>query len=284
MSNTHDPVDAGPYQPQTPKLDSLSEAESTNSAQLEEDLSLAVKGMYPLLDLITEQGSSGLVDKIVIAQESLQEFINTLSPGAYSSITEVDFKLLDNVVLKPFGIYGSKEEIVRFLSEIKAVDDSTVQKFLLPRNGLAGGSSEPVLRSGLYIVRSFLSTSEEQAYVVYWPEDTTWDDRAASHIQRNRITFMRYLSKLCDQLICLLSSEHSRAIVWSRDDDDGADGGDGDDDSDGAFTDSEKADSNRFYQFEVAKTKDQEENVVVREGFMMSSPFRFFMGRRCKVS
>ncbi|KAH9059753.1 hypothetical protein EDB87DRAFT_736822 [Lactarius vividus] len=151
MANTHDPVDAGHYQPQTPKLDSLSEVGSTNSAQLGEDLSLAVRGMYPLLDLITEQGSSGLVDKIVIAQQSLQEFINTLSPGAYSSITEVDFKLLDNVVLKPFGIYGSKEEIVRFLSEIKAVDDSTVQKFLLPRNGLAGGSSEPVLRSGLYI-------------------------------------------------------------------------------------------------------------------------------------
>ncbi|KAH9171595.1 hypothetical protein EDB89DRAFT_1906874 [Lactarius sanguifluus] len=235
---------AGPYQPQTPKLDGLSEVESTNSAQPGEDLSLA----------------------------SLQEFINTLSPGAYSSITEVDFKLLDNVVLKPFGIYGSKEEIVRFLSEIKAVDDSTVQKFLLPRNGLASGSSEPVLRSGLYIVRSFLSTSEEQAYVVYWPEDTTWDDRAASHIQRNRITFMRYLSKLCDQLICLLSSEHSRAIMWSRDED-GADGEDGDDDSDGTFTDSEKADSNRFYQFEVAKAKDQEENVIVREGFMMSSPF-----------
>jgi hypothetical protein len=66
-----------------------------------------------------------LVDKIVIAQESLQEFINALSPGAYSSITKVNFKILDNVVLKPFGIYGSKEEIVRFLREIKAVDDNT---------------------------------------------------------------------------------------------------------------------------------------------------------------
>lgn len=65
------------------------------------------------------------MDKIVIAQPSLQEFINTLSPGAYSSITKVDFKILDNIVLKPFGIYGSKEEIVRFLREIKAVDDNT---------------------------------------------------------------------------------------------------------------------------------------------------------------
>ncbi|KAI9450269.1 hypothetical protein BJY52DRAFT_196728 [Lactarius psammicola] len=270
MSNTEHDAYAGRYQSQTPGTDSLSEVESTNSAQPElgDDLSLAVNGMYPLLDLITEQGSTGLVDKIVIAQQSLQEFVNALSPGAYSSITEVNFKILDDIVLKPFGIYGSKEEIVRFLCEIKAVNDNTVLELLVQRNGHAAGGSEPILRSGLYIVRSFLSTSEEQAYVVYWPEDTTWDDHAASPVQRNRVTFMRYLSKLCDQLVCLLSSEHSSAIVWSDDDGDEEE----DDDSDGALTDSEKSDSNRFYRFEVAKTMDQEENVVVREGFKMTSP------------
>jgi hypothetical protein len=109
--------------------------------QVGEDLPLS-KWMYHLLDLITEKGSSGLgnpvlqisytyahrilVDKIVvIAQQSLPEFINALSPGVYSSITKVNFKILDNVALKPFGIYGSKEEIVRFLCEIRAVDDNT---------------------------------------------------------------------------------------------------------------------------------------------------------------
>jgi hypothetical protein len=66
---------------------------------------------------------ASLVDKIVIAQESLQAFINTLSPGAYSSITKVNFRALDNLFLKPIGIYGSKEEVVRFLREIQAVDD-----------------------------------------------------------------------------------------------------------------------------------------------------------------
>jgi len=100
--------------------------------------------MYRLLDLITEQGSSGLgnrlsaisfhalihfiVDKIVIAQQSLQAFINALSPGAYSSIIKVNLKKLDNSSLKPVGVYGSKEEIVRFLREIHAVDDNTYVK------------------------------------------------------------------------------------------------------------------------------------------------------------
>jgi hypothetical protein len=69
--------------------------------------------------------SLDLVDKIIIAQESLQGFINALSPGAYSSITKVNFKILDDIVLKPLGIYGSKEEIIRFLRDINAVDDVT---------------------------------------------------------------------------------------------------------------------------------------------------------------
>jgi hypothetical protein len=58
----------GSYRAQSPEHDDLSEVGSvgTNPApslapsQPEKELSLPVKGMYPLLDLITEQGSSGL--------------------------------------------------------------------------------------------------------------------------------------------------------------------------------------------------------------------------------
>ena len=81
--------------------------------------------VIPLFPISYTYAHNILVDKIIIAQESLQEFINALSPGAYSSITKVNFKILDNVVLKPFGVYGSKDEIVRFLREINAVDDNT---------------------------------------------------------------------------------------------------------------------------------------------------------------
>ena len=58
----------------------------------------------------------------MIAQKSLQAFINALSPGAYSSITKVNFKILDDLLLKPIGVYGSREEIVRFLRELGAID------------------------------------------------------------------------------------------------------------------------------------------------------------------
>ncbi len=105
-----------------------------------EDPSCPIKGMYRLLDLITKQGSSDpgniqfprrslhrthgvpSADEIVIAQESLRAFINALSPGAYSSITKINFKILDDLLLKPIGVYGSREEIVRLLREMGAID------------------------------------------------------------------------------------------------------------------------------------------------------------------
>ncbi len=67
----------------------------------------------------------------------------------------------------------------------------------------------------------------------------------------------RYLTKLCDQLVCLLSAEHSQAIVW----------GDEVDVPDDESLDLENDDSDRLFDFMVAKTNEQEEDVIARQGF-----------------
>lgn len=64
----------------------------------------------------------------------------------------------------------------------------------------------------------------------------------------------RYLTKLCDQIICLISTGHSEAIVWG-------------DEVDDAGRDSENDESDRLFDFTLAKTNKQEENVVARQGF-----------------
>jgi hypothetical protein len=64
-----------------------------------------------------------LVDKIIIAQESVEELINVLSPGAYASLTRVDFKTLDRILVNTIGLYGSKSQLVKFLVSISAVND-----------------------------------------------------------------------------------------------------------------------------------------------------------------
>ena len=54
------------------------------------------------------------------------------------------------------------------------------------------GGSRPVLSSGLYVVAvGPADSTEERTYVIYWPEDSTWDDSATSSVSRNRVTFMR---------------------------------------------------------------------------------------------
>ena len=103
------------------------------------DLACSIKGIYHILDLFSEQSSASslgehlfnqgqfsiidvvAVDKI-ISQNSLEGFINSVCPGAYSSMTKVDFEALDNFVVKPIGVYRSKEEIVQFLLELGVID------------------------------------------------------------------------------------------------------------------------------------------------------------------
>ena len=193
------------------------------------DLAYSIKGMYRILDLISEQGSGGLgeyssqtcalvlmiglvlVDKVIISQNSLEAFINNVCPGAYVSITKVNFKALDKYVIKPVGVYGSKEEIVRFLLQLNAIEETmyvillglSVLCNITPCSDSAGQllvdsdthvCTQPTLRSGLYIVTTpERARGFHQIFVLYWPEQTTWNDSAASSVRRNRITFMRFV-------------------------------------------------------------------------------------------
>ena len=53
-------------------------------------------------------------------------------------------------------------------------------------------SVTPRLRSGIYFVQPSLSLYDDpRVFVIYWPEETTWEDDALSSVKRNRVTFMR---------------------------------------------------------------------------------------------
>jgi hypothetical protein len=135
-----------------------------------------------------------------------------------------------------------------------------------------GDAQQPILRPGLY----FLNACHVQpglAYIIFWPEDTTWDDSASSLVSRNRATFIRhvqttsesayhscsrrFLTKLCDQVVALISDEHSSQLVFR--DDENASSTDSD-------TDTED-DSDRLFDFEVKQTGQQGETAVAAEGF-----------------
>jgi len=46
----------------------------------------------------------------------------------------------------------------------------------------------------MYILRhGAQQNNAEQIFVIYWPEESTWDDSAPSQVRRNRVTFMRFV-------------------------------------------------------------------------------------------
>lgn len=78
--------------------------QGTAASTLSLDLLNHIPGMFRLLDLITEQSFDGsgttvsdlslfsyafLVDRILLAHESLSDFANFIKPGSYRSITKV---------------------------------------------------------------------------------------------------------------------------------------------------------------------------------------------------
>jgi hypothetical protein len=73
------------------------------------------------------------VDKVVIAQESFSRLINTISPGAYTSMTKISFTDLDKSRLRPTGVYGSRDELVKLMRTLGAVND---ELFVLVQSGL----------------------------------------------------------------------------------------------------------------------------------------------------
>ena len=85
------------------------------------------------------------MEKVIIDQESLKRFINEVSPGAYASLTKIDFRALDNASVKPVGVYGSRERIVDLLLEVGSVEPHLFVILLL-RIRLCHVTDDPVVR------------------------------------------------------------------------------------------------------------------------------------------
>ncbi|KAF8341339.1 uncharacterized protein EI90DRAFT_2905822 [Cantharellus anzutake] len=239
-----------------------------SSPQSGEDLLPRIKNAYRLLALFTEQGSNGLVHKVVIPQDSLRNLMNVLRPGAFESMIKINFAALDEVLLKPVGIYGSRSRIVEFLEEVGAIDASTYLLTPLPPSGVPSG---PYLRTGIYLILDAQQREDsmdldtglvQPAFLLYWPEENTWDDNATGDISRNRATFMHYLGRLSNQMVALLSKEHMESIEWDEDTTMGPAEDDEDEDGD-----------DRIFAFSVEKTVEQEENVTVHAVFKIPIPF-----------
>ncbi|KAG8738570.1 hypothetical protein FRC10_006675 [Ceratobasidium sp. 414] len=238
----------------TPEAMPLEEELGTNDAA-KDDLLMKLPNVFRLLDLYQESSSGGLTEKVLIDQNSLRRLLSQLSPGSYESVSKIHFKILDKLMIEPIGVYGCEPEIIKFLQGVNCLSDESARL-------LASSVGSPeVLRSGLYLTLPQRDDSQSnatyRAYIVYWPEASTWVDDVISSVEKNRVTFMHYLSKLTDQTIALVSAEQAEAMVWPGDVDS--------DDSASDIGDDELA----GYKYVVDRVKESEEDVIVNPGFMV---------------
>ncbi|KZS89200.1 hypothetical protein SISNIDRAFT_458932 [Sistotremastrum niveocremeum HHB9708] len=260
--------------PSSPAMHSIPVAPEPEREGPKLDLADTIRG-YQFLQLVSEETSSGLVNKIIIAERHLGRFINSISPGAFTSLTKVDLTLLDNFNIKPVGVYGTRQELVQFLLRIEGIDEEIGAYLLTPRTP-ENTLSLPVLHSGLYLFPSPKPSAGvetdagegTQYFLVYWPEEHTWFDSAPSHVAKNRITFMRFLTKLCDQVLVFIDKYTVGTLVTDKT----KDNADSDDDIEDEYEDQMEEDdvdnsSGRLYKFNVKKTHEQSETVSQHPGF-----------------
>ncbi|CAE6383409.1 unnamed protein product [Rhizoctonia solani] len=223
-----------------------------------------IPNLFRLLDLVEDRSSGGIVEKIVIDQKSLSKVINILQPGSYKSVSNIDFKALDSLTIKPIGVYGNQLEILNYLQKIGCLDRGS-EHLVFKRN--SRGEQSSALRSGLYLTMSRDSESQgafKAGYIFYWPEEATWDDQAASlssTLRRNRETFMRYLTKLSEQTVALISPSQAKGFIWETTT------------RDHVIPEHQRsADAeSRLEEFQVFELDEQEEAAIASPGFKVSA-------------
>ena len=67
----------------------------------------------------------------------------------------------------------------------------------------------------------------------------------------------RYLTKMCDQVIALLSTKHTTSIVWGGEDSD----------TESEAIDIDESDTDRRFSYKVTKRIEQEESATLRSAF-----------------
>lgn len=218
-----------------------------------QDIMHRIKGMYRLLHLASDKGVGGAINKVVIDTKSIECFANQVEQNSYISITKVNFRALDNYTIKPRGVYGSLTSLVSFLEDLGRIDQETKDKLLVQSD--ESESSTDSLQTGLYLLDA-TEIQDGLRYIVYWPEKETWNDNAPSTLARNRVTFMRYLTKLCDQVVCLISDEHADKFVWEEE-------------TPETVTKEKRGGSRKF---RVEETQNQNEDVLMSAGFTLHHP------------
>ncbi|RUS16707.1 hypothetical protein BC937DRAFT_90891, partial [Endogone sp. FLAS-F59071] len=218
-----------------------------------------IPGLYRIMHLYKDNGIHGLVDKIILSQSEIKRFCNDVVPGSYCSEIDIDYKKLCEKSLHYIGVYGNAVMIANLLLKIKAISAETEARlrYTFERPLDNSVQTEQWLSAGIYL---FHDEPSGCGLVIHWPERDSFMENASTGKKKNMINLQRYLCKLTDRQICLMSKADVAAFKWN----------------DQAGTEDslvdDGLDDDICFEFEVEKNQEQKEDFDFREGFKIRIP------------
>ncbi|CAG8485102.1 8847_t:CDS:10 [Acaulospora morrowiae] len=200
-----------------------------------EDLAEYIPGFYRLLDLRKDDGSNGLVDKIIISKDSLKKLCNDMIPYSFSSISEIDYNRLNALSFRLIGCYGNHLMIAKLLLNKNVINEQLFD-LLTSAEKTYENRNKSNLRPGIYLS----IVNRDVGLVIHWPEQGCYEENAPSQRKKNMINLHRYLTKLTDEQLCLMSDKDLEYF--------------------------------EYFEFEVKKSQEEQEDFKLAKGFEVSLP------------
>ncbi|CAG8611384.1 17013_t:CDS:10, partial [Acaulospora morrowiae] len=94
--------------------------------------------------------------------------------------------------------------------------------------------------------------------VIHWPEPGCYEENISSQRKKNMINLHRYLTRLTDHQLCLMSEFDLECFIWNSEND-------GKDDSD-------EENEGVYYEYEVKKSQEEQEDFEIFPGFQINLP------------
>ncbi|EXX55915.1 hypothetical protein RirG_220880 [Rhizophagus irregularis DAOM 197198w] len=215
--------------------------------EISSDLAVDIIGLYRLLDLCNDDGSNGIVDKIIISKEQLRKLCNDMVPSSFKSISEINYTKLNSVSFRLIGCYGNRNLIAKLLLNRNLINQQIYD--LLTVTASINDINKPSLRPGIYL----LKVNSNLGLIIHWPEIECYVNSlsAASQIKRNMVNLHRYLTKLTDHQMCFMNDKDLENFDFNLENSDT--NTDDDDDTDD--------------EYEVKICQEEQEDFKINDGF-----------------
>ncbi|GES77132.1 hypothetical protein GLOIN_2v1781568 [Rhizophagus clarus] len=214
------------------------------------DLADYISGLYRLLDLCNDDGSNGIVNKIIISKESLRKLCNDMIPSSFKSISEINYTKLNSISFRLIGCYGNRNLIAKFLLNRRIIDQQLYD--LLTASISIDETNKPFLRPGIYL----LIMNVNLGLLIHWPEVGCYENASntSSQTKKNMINLHRNLTKLTDHQICFLSDKDLESFDFNFEDSDN----------------NSDEDDETQYEYEVKKSQEEQEDFKIDNGFKVN--------------